>query len=467
MRVKKIYVVFCVLLLLVPYLTYIPSTDKVGAEGVWEHLTNVPNISANDPNITVFGQSILNDGRVFITGGEGPSSKTYFYDPTANTWTQGKDLPVPLRSHAQSTLSDGRVLVTGGFISGDEWGGVETNKTYIYNPVNNTWSMGADFPAGDNVGRSQFTLNDGKVLVGGRSCLYIYNPTTNIWSTQAVPSNYVVGDAQSSKLLDGRIFFTGGHATSNYITNETFFYNPSNNTWSKGPDVPTTLSFHSQTTLSNGEVMVLGGVNNSIEDLNKTFIYNPTTNVWREGPPLPPSKRGDWRVIQSSGLQDGRIFIGLYGDFYIYDENAKPTVTNVTPTGNYTTNNRTVNVSWLFNDPDPGDIQGKYQVVGSLDNFATWQFDSGEKAGTASSYSATVPSDGKWNFAVRVADQKGKWSDWTYINNITIDSTAPTISGVSAPLYAKENFNVDITIIYFFLLFLNLIYCFFIKKQKL
>src|SRR6059036_1016301 len=82
--------------------------------------------------------SPLSDGRVLITGGEGPSgilNSAEVFD------SSGEFTPVAAMSsaradHACIALDGGRVLVAGGRVSG----GGSTNEAEIYDPVANTWS---------------------------------------------------------------------------------------------------------------------------------------------------------------------------------------------------------------------------------------------------------------------------------------------------------------------------------------
>src|SRR5881628_1168728 len=66
--------------------------------------------------------SLLNDGRVLVTGGltvvtvdDVPTAKllasTEIYDPTQDRWTAGPDLPLPTFAPRAVTLADGRVFV--------------------------------------------------------------------------------------------------------------------------------------------------------------------------------------------------------------------------------------------------------------------------------------------------------------------------------------------------------------------
>ena len=108
--------------------------------------------------------SPLSDGRVLITGGEGPSgilNSAEVFD------SSGEFTPVAAMSsaradHACIALDGGRVLVAGGRVSG----GGSTNEAEIYDPVANTWSAAGVMTAA----RSRATasmLKHGRVLIVG------------------------------------------------------------------------------------------------------------------------------------------------------------------------------------------------------------------------------------------------------------------------------------------------------------
>ena len=499
MRVKKLYVVFCVLILLVPYLTYIPNRDTVKAAetlGSWEYVGDIPTIFSDVPN---YKNTFPVGNDKFITYINGIF---YEYDANTNTWTNISSVHPTLYSllinkTAEEENAREPTIETILPMSNGNWyvAWYRTEGKYKfyphaieYNPITKvivrqrsypyTWS-GAylnGYPILDEIYEADYeVLKDGRFIAVGGEIKYdnydtsankvnIYDPITDRWNRGAnFPEHRLSGSAVTQILSDGRVIVVAGDADednssfshiSEMFSRNTWIYDPIDYSFSVMQDAPLDIADFGLAGLKNGTVMLTLARDwpgwNEYKLLNETWRFDPTTNQWDRSGFLPPPVNF-YIVDFQETLNDGRILVwgrslgSSNYKIYIFDQNAKPTVTNVTPAGNYTTNNRTVNVSWLFNDPDIGDTQGKYQVVGSLDHWATWGFNSGEIAGTASSYSATVTADGQWNFAVRVADQKGKWSDWTYINNITIDSTAPTIAGVTTPLYAKENFNVDIT----------------------
>lgn len=84
-------------------------------------------------------------------------------------------------------------------------------------------------------------------------------------------------------------------------------------------------------------------------------------------------------------------------------------------------------------DPD-GDALTAYRVVGTVDGYATYRYDTGIVAtsfASGSNFSLYVPvsslfESNQWQFAVQFRDPAGAWGNWGYWSIITIDKTAPT-----------------------------------------
>ncbi len=85
----------------------------------------------------------LDDGRVFITGGQGPHGvgerpdgaygtydTTYFFDPNTMKLTQGPRMIIGREDHAMVKLDDGRILITGG----TDGYGHTLRRTEIFDP---------------------------------------------------------------------------------------------------------------------------------------------------------------------------------------------------------------------------------------------------------------------------------------------------------------------------------------------
>jgi len=186
-----------------------------------------------------FSSQVLQDGRVYVAGGEYGSggSAGEVYDPQTDTWT-----PTPLTGYyvgdAESKLlPDGKVFQAIVNTAGGEI------YTEIWDPATNTYTAGPDCLR-QNGEAAWVELPDSSILFidnfGTTSERYI--PSENIWVDDSiVPEELydVVGEMGAGFLLpDGRAFFLGA---SGY----TVYYTPSGTTspgvWAAGPDIPDSL----------------------------------------------------------------------------------------------------------------------------------------------------------------------------------------------------------------------------------
>lgn len=76
--------------------------------------------------------------------------------------------------------------------------------------------------------------------------------------------------------------------------------------------------------------------------------------------------------------------------------------------------------TWTYTDSD-GQVQTKYQIQGSTDNWATISYNSDAILSGSSTHSATF-AQGEWDFRVRVFDGY-EWSDWASRNNLTLPNS--------------------------------------------
>lgn len=229
-----------------------------------------------------FSSDVLQDGRVFVCGGEYGTGTTNaeIYNPTSDSWTV---IPIP----AQLIQTDNTIDSQGGNTAGfsDSLSVVLStgnvlifpvypyyiNQTIIYNPTSNTWSsvyLVNNIPNDDEDEADLVKLPDDSILVidtavGDQSINTSerFIPSLNQWVADAnVPTQLYdpYGDELGAGFLlpNGKALFVGS-------TPHTLLYTPSGNTnkgtWAKGPDIPTTPGTLGQPD-APGAMMVNGNV---------------------------------------------------------------------------------------------------------------------------------------------------------------------------------------------------------------
>ncbi|WP_437893442.1 kelch repeat-containing protein [Sorangium sp. So ce124] len=164
--------------------------------------------------------TLLQDGRVLVTGGDRSSQKmsAEIYSAATNTWTRVASMRWSRSSHAATLLLDGRVLVVGGR-GGSSGGDMKTAE--IYDPASDTWtSTGEMVELRENP--SAALLADGRVLVmglpsvsranDGAFAAELYDPASDTW-TLAPALDVRAQSAVMERLHDGRILIAGGGTT--------------------------------------------------------------------------------------------------------------------------------------------------------------------------------------------------------------------------------------------------------------
>jgi len=285
---------------------YLVTPDSTGSyvNGTWTQAASM-NVGR-----LFFGSDVLPNGNVFVVGGEYASDSNFsnsaeIYNPTLNKWTMAASSPLPMvGDEPTEVLPGGNILV----------GDIQGNGSEIYHPATDTWTTGGAKVHTSDVSDEEpwVKLANGDILTydlfssitDNKFEAELYNPTTNMWSDASTSSNgsalpllttpqqgYELGPALL--LPDGRALFTGA-------TGLTVFFNPSNNTWTLGPTMPSVMINGVLTQLTagdtpaailpNGDVVVaLSPAVNFDSSGNEnfpppTYIYdfNPTANVFTD-----------------------------------------------------------------------------------------------------------------------------------------------------------------------------------------
>jgi N-acetylneuraminic acid mutarotase len=199
------------------------------------------------------------NGRLYLFGGVGPAAgKTQIYDPQADSWTLGPDIPFAAGSSA-SALIDGKIFVAGGIVGNRE----TTGRTAMFDPVTGRWTERAPMPlprnhtASATDGRRFYVFGgrgpgsgDANVVANGFADVQIYDPATDTWTTSSDSGSGVPplpqprGGMGKAAYVDGEFYVLGGEtkdgdgALSGGVYARVDIYDPVMRRWRAGPEMP-------------------------------------------------------------------------------------------------------------------------------------------------------------------------------------------------------------------------------------
>jgi len=239
--------------------------------------------------------------RIYVVGGYrrdgGTVATVEVYDPAADRWERGPDLPVAV-NHAMGTTAGGAVHVFGGYLAGNR------PSTAAFRFDKGGWRRLADLPegraAGTAVALGGTVYVAGGITTGGElaATMLVYDVARDRWSTAPgppTPREHLGGAG-----FDKRLYTVGGRtrAAGNLAAFETF--DPSSGRWSRLPDLPTERGGLAAAATCSGQIIAVGG------EAESTFAeaesYDVRARSWRSLPPMPTPRHGLGAVVAGATL---------------------------------------------------------------------------------------------------------------------------------------------------------------------
>ncbi|HEV2177716.1 MAG TPA: galactose oxidase-like domain-containing protein [Terriglobia bacterium] len=330
-----------------------------------------------DWDIFCSGLSILSDGRVLVAGGTvkgAPNSNsgenyTTLFDPATSTWTAGNLMSYARWYPSTILLPKGTVLV----MSGDNETGTGFQLALeSYDPGTGVWKTLP--PSADLVEGSMYVYPRLSLLPSGKVVYtspvqnsYVFDPVANTWSVGAKTlfgHRYFAGHA----LLPGleKILVAGGTSSGlnggGTATNtaEVIDYSQSKPVWTYTGSMTYARYNENLVLLADGTVLAVGGGGGGGHYTNPVMtpeLYDPTTGVWTTMAPQQVQ-----RTYHSSALllPDGRVLSAgsdygtqrqtyeIYSPPYLFN-GAQPVITSVQSSVLY-------GAKFTFSTPDAASI---------------------------------------------------------------------------------------------------------------
>ena len=235
-------------------------------------------------------------GLMYLLGGRGVDPVN-IYNPTTNTWTNGAAPPVQMH-HIQPVEIDGLIYVVAGYGGGCCTSEFGLDHVYIYDPVADQWYQGAEIPVARRRGSVGAVVYNNQIYIaggldGGHGITATsfdffdrYDPTTNTWEVLADAPR--ARDHFSAVVIDDNLYLAGGRQTDilDFFANtisEVDVYNFTTNTWStlpSGSNIPTERAGTLAAAIDN-EVIVVGGESGQSQAHAETEALNVTNGTWR------------------------------------------------------------------------------------------------------------------------------------------------------------------------------------------
>lgn len=250
--------------------------------------------------------TVNTDGGLLFAGGSmggnplNPVVKTVkTYWRNTNAWVRNADMNVARWYAGMVRLPDERLLVMGGELDNPSYG--RTNGCEIYNPRSNSWTITGSFDLPTEIPPAVL-LYTGEALKTWRYP-ELYNISNGNWrrAAQMVQSRSGASggdhaDHEIVHLSDGRVMAVGiAPLSSNADPRFVEFYDPTNDSWTLGPNPRALRNRPEALMLPDGRVLSFGGQYSgtnpaavplanagTIPNCTKVAdLYDPVSNSWR------------------------------------------------------------------------------------------------------------------------------------------------------------------------------------------
>lgn len=259
-------------------------------DGAWTIGAPIPNLNGTSQTTTAADSN----GNVYVIGGgtgvlpDVTLNTTWMYSPLDNTWTQMADVPTPLRGFGSVAIL--RTPLGGGgvsdqfFVFGGDNGSSPINTLNIYDVTSDTWSQGANIPpSGGGFGVAVCQVNGRIFLAGGSTsttAAFEYDPASDSYTSIAslpFPGAFRTHGAGVDLLNECHTFANGLENVFHYI------YSVDTNTWIVGQPMPVPVTDPAVVAVGT-EIYVIGAPAGFVA---RTQIFNALDRTWSNGPDLP------------------------------------------------------------------------------------------------------------------------------------------------------------------------------------
>ncbi|MDD5529113.1 MAG: kelch repeat-containing protein [bacterium] len=238
-------------------------------------------------------------GEVLAAGGKNTValSSCEIFDQTTQVWNSTGAMAAARFDHSATLLGDGRVLVTGGEGAG------YLNTCEVFN--SGAWSSAGTMTTARARHNAIILLNGNIMVIGGETTGGVPTATCEIWNgtdwtTVPAASMSTARSLHTATLLQsGKVLVVGGRGAGGTALNSCEIYDPDLNTWTAETNLNTARYGHNTIFLYSGIVLVTGGTDGT-NYFASSELWDPAAELDRA-----TGKHG-WKV--SANLGTGRAY---------------------------------------------------------------------------------------------------------------------------------------------------------------
>jgi hypothetical protein len=285
-----------------------PDASNTGVAYVWDPVTQTGHSITPPENIWCGGQTILNDGRVYVAGGnlrypdpnaapgqtgwEGALTD-YTFDPNTETWTRQPDMSTGRWYPTVTQLADNSVVIASGY---DETGTQTTTQiveqfvpSIDVNGVGTVNAVSMHDPT--DLYPFQYLTQSGQMLQAGPDSTNTSLLTAGIWSWTNIPNmnsshfgfgNGIIYTDASVTPISQVVVIAGGLSDTGTISNNEWLdLNNTNAGWNQFPQWSQTRHNSNTVILPDGTLFTVGGndaVTTYDNPLFESELYNKPAN---------------------------------------------------------------------------------------------------------------------------------------------------------------------------------------------
>lgn len=183
------------------------------------------------------------------------------------------------------------------------WPSPPVATTLIYDPATDSWSRGADLPAG-RAAPGVAVAGGQLYVIGGcvdgachtSNAVWRYDPGTDAWETLAHYPEPTAWLACAG--LDDRVYCAGG-TDGDGASSATYTYDPARDSWIELAAMPYDNWAMAHAAVG-GQLVVSGGVTAGLTTVtNRSAVYDPGRDAWRE---IEPANHATYRMGSACGF---------------------------------------------------------------------------------------------------------------------------------------------------------------------